>query len=58
MQQQQSSILRTPVEKMGLTGGSNIIIYKRKVVSSGSDKEEVLLGKEFTAEKNKGEFYV
>ena len=43
----------TPVEKMGLTGGLNII-YKR---TNGSDKEEVLLGKDFTAEKNKGEFY-
>ena len=47
----------TPVEKMGLTGGSNII-HKRTVVSNGSDKEEILLGKDFTAEKNKGEFYV
>ena len=46
----------TPVEKMGLTERSNI--HKRSVLSSGSDKEEVLLGKEFTAEKNKGEFYV
>ena len=46
----------TPVEKMGLTGGSNII-HRRSVVSNGSEKEEVLR-KDFTAEKNKGEFYV
>ena len=46
----------TPVEKMEQTRESNII-YKRTVLSNGSDKEEVLLGKDFTAENNKGDFH-
>ena len=54
-QQQESGIPTTPLEKMGLTEGSNI--HKRSVISNGGDKEE---GKDVIAEsceKHEGEFY-
>ena len=54
-QQQESSIPTTPLEKMGLTEGSNL--RKRSVISNGGDKEE---GKDVIAEsseKREGEFY-
>ena len=50
-----SSILTTPLEKMGLTEGSNI--HKRSVISNGGDKEE---GKDIIAEsseKHEGDIF-